>query len=157
MKNFIAVLTTGDLQQTLARYSDLALAGLIILILGMLIVPLPYFLLDIFIVINMSFSVILMLLAMYIPNALHIASFPSLLLITTLFRLALNVSSTRLILLEAHAGEVIKSFGEFVVKGNLVVGIVMFLILTIINFLVITRKFTISLIFICCLLCQSNC
>ena len=72
MKNFIAVLTTGDLQQTLARYSDLALAGLIILILGMLIVPLPYFLLDIFIVINMSFSVILMLLAMYIPNALPI-------------------------------------------------------------------------------------
>jgi len=139
MKNFIAVLTTGDLQQTLARYSDLALAGLIILILGMLIVPLPYFLLDIFIVINMSFSVILMLLAMYIPNALHIASFPSLLLITTLFRLALNVSSTRLILLEAHAGEVIKSFGEFVVKGNLVVGIMMFLILTIINFLVITK------------------
>ncbi|MFO0727421.1 MAG: type III secretion system export apparatus subunit SctV [Myxococcota bacterium] len=139
MKNFIAVLTTGDLQQTLGRYSDLALAALVILILGMLIVPLPFFLLDVFIVINMSFSVVLMLLAMYIPNALHIASFPSLLLITTLFRLALNVSSTRLILLEAQAGEVIKSFGEFVVRGNLVVGIVMFLILTIINFLVITK------------------
>jgi type III secretion protein V len=106
MKNFIAVLTTGDLAQTISRYSDLALAGLVILILGMLIVPLPEFLLDLFIVLNMSFSVVLLLLAMYIPNALHIASFPSLLLVTTLFRLALNVSSTRLVLLEAHAGEV---------------------------------------------------
>jgi type III secretion protein V len=139
MKNFIAVLTTGDLAQTISRYSDLALAGLVILILGMLIVPLPEFLLDLFIVLNMSFSVVLLLLAMYIPNALHIASFPSLLLVTTLFRLALNVSSTRLVLLEAHAGEVIKAFGEFVVRGNLVVGVVMFLILTLINFLVITK------------------
>lgn len=139
MKNFIAVLTTGDLQQTIGRYSDVMLAGMVILILGMLIVPLPPFLLDILIVLNMSISVVLMLLAMYIPNALHLASFPSLLLLTTLFRLALNVSSTRLILLDAKAGEVIKSFGEFVVRGNLVVGIVMFLILTIIQFLVITK------------------
>ncbi|MCC7384751.1 MAG: type III secretion system export apparatus subunit SctV [Deltaproteobacteria bacterium] len=139
MKNFIAVLTTGDLQQTIGRYSDVLLAALIIAILGMLIVPLPFFLLDILIVLNMSFSIILLLLAMYIPNALHLASFPSLLLLTTLFRLALNVSSTRLILLEAHAGEVIQAFGDFVVRGNLVVGIVMFLILTLINFLVITK------------------
>ena len=139
MKNFIAVLTTGDLSQTIGRYSDLMLAGLVMIILGMLIIPVPPFVLDLFIVLNMSLSVVLLLLAIYIPNALHIASFPSLLLITTLFRLALNVSSTRLILLTAKAGEVIKAFGDFVVSGNLVVGIVIFLILTLINFLVITK------------------
>lgn len=139
MKNFIAVLTTGDLRQTIGRYSDVMLAGLVMLIISMLIIPLPPFLLDILIVLNISISVLLLLLAMYIPNALHLASFPSLLLVTTLFRLALNVSSTRLILLTAKAGEVIKAFGNFVVSGNLVVGIVIFLILTIIQFLVITK------------------
>jgi len=139
MKNFIAVLTTGDLQQTIGRYSDLILAFLIVIILGMLIVPVPPFILDLLMVINISISVILLLLAIYIPNALHLASFPSLLLVTTLFRLGLNVSTTRLILLEAHAGEVVVAFGNFVVQGNLVVGIVMFLVLTIINFLVITK------------------
>ena len=139
MKNFIAVLTTGDLSQTIGRYSDLLMAALVVVIISMLIIPVPPALLDILIVLNISISVLLLLLAIYIPNALQIASFPSLLLITTLFRLSLNVSSTRLILLEAKAGEVIKAFGDFVVQGNLVVGIVIFLILTIINFLVITK------------------
>ena len=139
MKNFVAVLLTGDIKHTIGRYSDVLLAGLVMLIISMLIIPLPTFLLDLFIVLNISISVLLLLLAMYIPNALHLASFPSLLLITTLFRLSLNVSSTRLILLTADAGEVIKAFGDFVVRGNLVVGIVIFLILTIIQFLVITK------------------
>ena len=139
MKNFIAVLTTGDLSQTIGRYSDLLMAGLVVIIISMLIIPVPPVMLDLLIVLNMSISVLLLLLAIYIPNALQIASFPSLLLITTLFRLALNVSSTRLILLTAKAGDVIKAFGDFVVQGNLVVGIVIFLILTIINFLVITK------------------
>ncbi len=139
MKNFIAVLTTGDLRQTIGRYSDILLAALVMLIISMLIIPLPPFILDLFIVLNISISVLLLLLAMYIPNALHLASFPSLLLVTTLFRLSLNVSSTRLILLTAEAGDVIKAFGNFVVQGNLVVGIVIFLILTIIQFLVITK------------------
>ena len=139
MKNFIAVLTTGDLSQTIGRYSDLIMAGLVVTIISMLIIPVPPVMLDLLIVLNMSISVLLLLLAIYIPNALEIASFPSLLLITTLFRLALNVSSTRLILLTAKAGDVIAAFGDFVVQGNLVVGIVIFLILTIINFLVITK------------------
>ena len=139
MKNFIAVLTTGDVRQTIGRYSDVILAVLVMVIISMLIIPLPPFLLDLFIVLNISISVLLLLLAMYIPNALHLASFPSLLLVTTLFRLSLNVSSTRLILLTAQAGDVIKAFGDFVVQGNLVVGIVIFLILTIIQFLVITK------------------
>jgi type III secretion protein V len=139
MKNFIAVLTTGDLRQTIGRYSDVMLAALVMMIVSMLIIPLPTFLLDVLIVLNISIAVLMVLLAMYIPNALHLASFPSILLVTTLFRLALNVSSTRLILLNADAGEVIKAFGNFVVQGNLVVGIVIFLILTIIQFLVITK------------------
>ncbi|MEL6184275.1 MAG: type III secretion system export apparatus subunit SctV [Myxococcota bacterium] len=139
MKNFLAVLMTGDIRSTIGRYSDVLLAGLVMLIISMLIIPLPTFLLDLFIVLNISISVLLLLLAMYIPNALHLASFPSLLLVTTLFRLSLNVSSTRLILLYAEAGEVIDAFGKFVVQGNLVVGIVIFLILTIIQFLVITK------------------
>jgi type III secretion protein V len=139
MKKFIAVLTTGDLRQTIGRYSDIALAGLVMMVISILIIPLPYFMLDLLIVLNMSISVVLLLLAMYIPNALHLASFPSILLVTTLFRLSLNVSSTRLILLTAKAGEVIQAFGKFVVGGNLVVGLVIFLILTIIQFLVITK------------------
>jgi type III secretion protein V len=139
MKNFIAVLMTGDLRQMIGRYSDVILAALVMMIISILIIPLPYFLLDLLIVLNISISVLLLLLAMYIPNALQLASFPSILLVTTLFRLALNVSSTRLILLTAKAGEVIAAFGNFVVKGNLVVGIVIFLILTIIQFLVITK------------------
>jgi type III secretion protein V len=139
MKKFIAVLTTGDLRQTIGRYSDVALAGLVMLVISILIIPLAPWMLDLLIVLNMSISILLLLLAMYIPNALHLASFPSLLLVTTLFRLSLNVSSTRLILLHAHAGEVIKAFGQYVVGGNLVVGLVIFLILTIIQFLVITK------------------
>ena len=105
MKNFIAVLTTGDVRQTIGRYSDVMLAVLVMVIISMLIIPLPPFLLDVLIVLNISISVLLLLLAMYIPNALHLASFPSILLVTTLFRLSLNVSSTRLILLSAEAGE----------------------------------------------------
>ncbi len=139
MRGFIAVLTTGDLRQAIGRYSDIILAGLVMMIISMLIIPLPTFILDLLIVVNISISVLLLLLSLYIPNALQLASFPSLLLVTTLFRLSLNVSSTRLILLTAQPGEVIKAFGNFVVQGNLVVGIVMFLILTIIQFLVITK------------------
>ena len=139
MKRFFAILTTGDLRQAIGRYSDVALAALVMLIISMLVIPLKPFLLDILIVLNISIAVLLVLLAMYIPNALHLASFPSILLVTTLFRLALNVSSTRLILLDANAGEVIEAFGDFVVAGNLVVGIVIFLILTLIQFLVITK------------------
>ncbi len=139
IKSFIAILTTGDLRQAIGRYSDVMLASLVMMIISMLIIPLPPFLLDLLIVLNISISVLLLLLAMYIPNALHLASFPSILLVTTLFRLALNVSSTRLILLTAEAGDVIAAFGDFVVQGNLVVGLVIFLILTIIQFLVITK------------------
>jgi type III secretion protein V len=105
----------------------------------MMIIPLPTLLLDILITANISIAVVLLLVSIYVANALRIASLPSILLITTLFRLGLNVSSTRLILLQADAGTVIESFGNFVVAGNLVVGGVVFLILTVIQFIVIAK------------------
>jgi type III secretion protein V len=123
----------------LARHGDILLAGLVVGIVAMMIIPLPTFLLDLLLTTNISISVILLLVCISISDALRIATLPSLLLITTLFRLGLNVSSTRLILLQADAGEVIRSFGEFVVSGNLVVGAVIFLILTLIQFIVIAK------------------
>lgn len=132
-------LLSGGMSKFLTRYSDIGLAGLVIGIVGMMIIPLPTFVLDILLAMNFSIAVMLLMVSLYIPNALKIASFPSILLITTLFRLALNVSSTRLILLQADAGEVIASFGQFVVQGNYVVGGVIFLILTLIQFLVVAK------------------
>ncbi|WP_394828685.1 flagellar biosynthesis protein FlhA [Pendulispora albinea] len=105
----------------------------------MMIVPLPTWLLDILLSANLSASVAILLVVLYVPDALRIATFPTILLLTTLFRLALNVSSARLILLQANAGEVIHAFGYFVVRGNYVVGGVVFLILTIIQFVVIAK------------------
>ena len=121
------------------RFADAALALVVILVVGMMIVPLPTALLDVLLAGNIATSVLLLLVAMYVPDALSFASFPTLLLVTTLFRLALNVSSTRLILAQANAGEVIRAFGDFVVQGNYVVGAVVFLVLTLIQFIVIAR------------------
>ncbi len=123
----------------LNRYADLGLAFLVVAVVGMMIVPVPPFVLDLLLVLNISISMVMLLIAMYIPSALQLASFPTIILVTTLFRLALNVSSTRLILLEANAGEVIASFGQFVVRGNFVVGAVIFLVLLLINMLVISK------------------
>ncbi len=129
----------GQIRQVLDRYSDIILAALVIGIIAMMIVPLPTILLDMLLTLNITLAVTLLMVSLYIPSALKIAAFPSILLITTLFRLALNISSTRLILLQADAGEVIDSFGHFVVQGNYVVGAVIFLILTLIQFLVIAK------------------
>ena len=119
--------------------TDVLLAAGIIVIVGMMIIPLPPALLDLLLTLNIAASVIVLLVAVYTNEPLKFSVFPSLLLITTLFRLALNVSTSRLILLQADAGSVVESFGDFVVGGNLVVGIVVFLILVIIQFVVITN------------------
>ena len=105
----------------------------------MIIIPLPAALLDILIALNISISVIIILLTMFTTEVLQFSVFPTLLLITTLFRLALNISSTRLILRDHYAGAIIESFGSFVVGGNYVVGIIIFLIIIIIQFVVITN------------------
>jgi type III secretion protein V len=132
----VSLLRAGDVRGLLSRYADLALAGLVVSIVGMMIVPLPTPLLDLLISVNIAAAVTLLLVAIYVTDALKTATFPTLLLLTTLFRLALEVSATRLILLRADAGEVI---GNFVVAGNLVVGAVIFLILTMIQFIVISK------------------
>jgi type III secretion protein V len=135
----MSLLRTGDVRALFARYSDILLAVLVAVIVGMMIVPLPPFLLDLFVTLNIAAAVTLLLIAIYVSEVLRIATFPSLLLITTLFRLAIEVSATRLILLKANAGQVIHAFGNFVVAGNLVVGAVVFLILTMIQFIVIAK------------------
>jgi type III secretion protein V len=135
----VRLLRAGDVRGLMVRYSDLALAGLVVAIVGMMIVPLPTPVLDLLISVNIAVAVVLLLVAIYVSDALKIATFPTLLLLTTLFRLALEVSATRLILLRADGGEVIRAFGNFVVAGNLVVGAVVFLILTMIQFIVISK------------------
>jgi type III secretion protein V len=119
--------------------ADVALAALVVLVVGLMIVPLPTWTLDLLISANLSAAVAILLVVLYVPDAIGIATFPTLLLLTTLFRLSLNVASTRLILLQANAGEVIRAFGTFVVRGNYVVGGVVFLVLTIIQFIVIAK------------------
>lgn len=121
------------------KNTDVLLAFSIIFMLGLMIVPLPPVLLDIFLTINISLSLLILVVSLYIQSPLDISIFPSLLLMLTLFRLALNISSTRLILLEGYAGEVIESFGQFVVGGNYVVGFIIFIILVVIQFIVIVK------------------
>jgi len=129
----------GNLTGVLTRFSDLLLVSCVALMVGMMIVPLPTFLLDIFLTINITIAVVVLMVSIYISTGTQIASFPTLLLITTLYRLSLDISATRLILLNADAGEVIRAFGMFVVGGNFVVGAVIFLIITLVQFIVITK------------------
>jgi type III secretion protein V len=121
------------------RSSDLAIALLLVAIISLMIVPLPTFLIDTLLALNIAISLLLLMVTMYMPSAVALSSFPSILLFTTLFRLSLNIASTKAILLHADAGHVIESFGQLVVGGNLVVGIVVFLIVTIVQFIVITK------------------
>lgn len=117
-----------------------AISAFVILIIFLLIIPLPAWLLDFMFVLNLGISFVILLTTMYIKESLDFSIFPSLLLITTLFRLGLNISSTRLILLkEGNAGQVVKTFGEFVIGGNIIVGLVVFLIIVLVQFIVITK------------------
>ena len=124
---------------------DILAAVGILMILVVMIVPIHPFILDLLLALSLAFSVMIMLVALYTKRPLDFSTFPSVLLISTLFRLALNVASTRNILIHGPsdgteaAGTIIKSFGEFVVEGNFVVGIVIFIILVIINFMVVTK------------------
>jgi type III secretion protein V len=131
----------GKLGRGLGRLgvADALLAVVVLSVVAMMIVPLPTWLLDVLIATNLSGAVAILLVVLYVPDALAIATFPTLLLLTTLYRLGLNVASSRLVLLQGNAGEVIRAFGAFVVRGNYVVGGVVFLILTIIQFVVIAR------------------
>ena len=123
----------------LTANSDVLIAMLVVTIVMMMIIPLTPFLLDILLTFNITFALIILMVSMFNVDPLEFSVFPSLLLVMTLFRLSLNVSTTRLILLDAHAGQVVEAFGNFVVGGNMVVGMVIFLILVVIQFIVITR------------------
>ncbi|OUR98636.1 flagellar biosynthesis protein FlhA [Halobacteriovorax marinus] len=135
----------ADKFKALTQNSDLVVALGLLLILSVMIIPIPPFLLDLLFALTLSASVVIMLVAVYSKRPLDFSTFPSVLLISTLFRLSLNVASTKNILLRGStdgtsaAGEIIRSFGEFVVGGNFVVGIIVFIILVIINFMVITK------------------
>lgn len=121
------------------RHGDILFALCMIGIVGVMIVPLPTFVLDILLSFNIAFSLVLLLTAIYVTAPLELSVFPSLMLVVTLFRLSLNVASTRLILGQANAGEVISAFGSFVVKGNYVVGFVIFVIIVVIQYVVVVR------------------
>ncbi|MBW2412003.1 MAG: FHIPEP family type III secretion protein, partial [Deltaproteobacteria bacterium] len=128
----------------LTKNSDIYMAVAVVGILVFMVIPLPTMLLDLLLSFNITVALVILLASMYITRPLELSAFPSILLLVTLFRLSLNVASTRLILLHgnegtAAAGKVIMAFGGFVVGGNYLVGIIVFLILIAINFMVITK------------------
>lgn len=123
----------------LAQQKDLLLIIVFVTILLMMIMPLPTFVMDLMITLNISIAIMVILMTLQLHNPVHFSTFPSLLLVTTLFRLAISISTTRLILIEGDAGKIVETFGNVVVGGNLVVGLVIFLIITVVQFLVITK------------------
>ena len=123
----------------LSRRADLILAASVTLVVAMVIVPLPAPILDFFLAVNLACSLGILLSALFAKRALELSTFPTLLLVTTLFRLALNISTIRGILAQGHAGEVVKAFGRLLLQGDIVVGAVLFLVITLVQFLVIAK------------------
>ncbi|MEW6704702.1 MAG: FHIPEP family type III secretion protein [Pseudomonadota bacterium] len=123
----------------LARYSDLLLVAGVVAIVALMVLPLPALMIDLLVALNIACGLTLLLVAIYIATPLEFSVFPSVLLITTLFRLSLAIATTRMILLEGHAGHIIDTFGKMVAGGNLVVGLVVFLIITVVQFIVIAK------------------
>ncbi len=142
----MTTLTFNHIKQNLTKfnYKDLSIPALVLLIIGMLVLPLPAFLLDVLFTFNIASSLLIIMIAISTRKPLDFSSFPSVLLFATMLRLALNVASTRVILVNGHegpdsAGKVVAAFGEFVIGGNYVVGFIIFAILMIINFIVVTK------------------
>src|SRR5580765_5316843 len=129
----------SDRLRKLFRYGDLWLVVALFGTILLLILPVAPFLLDLLLTVSIALSLLILLVILYVKEPADFTGFPSLLLFITLYRLALNVASTRLILLDGYAGHIIEAFGNFVVRGNYVVGLVVFLILVLINFVVITK------------------
>ena len=133
--------------EPIIKAKDLTVVAFIVAILAIIIVPLPSALLDFFLTISLSLGVLIILISLYIPKPTDLTTFPTLILIITLFRLSLNIATTRMILSEGHNGpdavsDIISSFGQFVVGGNYVIGVIVFTILVLINFMVITKGST---------------
>jgi type III secretion protein V len=121
------------------RFADVGLVGAIMAVIMMMILPMPPLMLDLLIAINISFGILLLLSVLYVAKPLDFSTFPSVLLLTTLFRLSISIATTRMILTEVDGGHIVKQFGEMVAGGNLVVGLVVFLIITIVQFIVISK------------------
>jgi flagellar biosynthesis protein FlhA len=133
--------------EPIVKAKDLTVVIFIVAIMAIIIVPLPSGILDFFLVISLSVSVLIILISLYIPKPTDLSTFPTLILIITLFRLSLNIATTRMILTNGHLGpdavsDIVSSFGQFVVGGNYVIGVVVFTILVLINFMVITKGST---------------
>ena len=129
----------GSLVGSITRHNDVAMVALLVIVITLMIVPLPTPLVDTFIGANLTLSFLMLMMSMYVRTPLEFSVFPTMLLFTTLFRVGLNITTTRLILLQADAGEIIYTFGEFATGSNFVVGAVVFLILTVVQFLVIAK------------------
>lgn len=148
-KNSIATLVLPALKYAnkFSKFKGLSIVGVIIAILAIIIVPLPSGILDFFLAFSISISVLIILISIYVPKPTDLSTFPTLILIITLFRLSLNIATTRMILSEGHNGpeavsDIISSFGQFVVGGNYVIGVIVFSILVLINFMVVTKGST---------------
>ncbi len=128
-----------DFAAALSKNSDMLIAAGMIVLIGTIIVPVPTFLISVLIVVNITISLAVMMVSLYISSPLQLSTYPTILLLTTLFRMALSISSTRSILTEGDAGDVIRALGEITAKGNLVVGFVMFIILLVVQFLVVAK------------------
>ncbi|WP_413043710.1 type III secretion system export apparatus subunit SctV [Pseudomonas sp. YJ42] len=127
------------LAQLAAGRSDVVIAAFMLLAVAMMIMPLPTWLVDLLIGINIAFSLLILVVAFYLTRAVDFSALPPVILLSTLFRLALSITTTRLILLEGDAGEIVQAFGEFVIAGEVLIGLVVFLIITVAQFLVITK------------------
>ncbi len=123
----------------LASNKDILLSLGILSITSLLVIPIPPILMDLLIAFNLSLAVLILMTSLYLKNPLEFSAFPTVLLVTTLFRLGLNVATTRLILIEAYAGEIIQAFGQFVIRGNYIIGLIIFIIILVINFIVIIK------------------
>jgi type III secretion protein V len=128
-----------DLQGQLARRGDLAIVALIVMIIALMVLPIPAALLDMMLAISIASSVALLMISIYVPSPVALTAFPNLLLFTTLLRLSLNIASTKQILLHAHAGQIIETFGKLVVGGNVLVGGVVFIVIAVVQFVVIAK------------------
>lgn len=125
--------------ETIAARQEIALVALLVLTMAMMIMPMPTMLADVLIATNIGLSVLLMMVAIHIGGAVEFSTLPSLILITTAFRLSLSITTSRMVLVQGDAGEIIRTFGEFVIAGNVVVGLVVYLIITIVQFVVISK------------------
>ena len=128
-----------DTLKKIIRHSDIAMALALVAVIVVMIIPIPTFLIDILLACSITISLAILLTALYVEEPLQFSVFPGLLLVVTLFRLSLNVATTRLILGQGYGGQIIQAFGSFVIKGNYVVGLIIFLVLVVINLVVITK------------------